>query len=60
MNLLQFLSLTIFKLTCGSNDAVNEWKVFPGCRTPTCDAKLEIVDAWKTGGRFGRKTRFHY
>ena len=57
-DLIKISLINHFQLSCGSNDAINEWKVYPGCRTPTCDAKLEIVDAWKTGGRFGQKIDF--
>jgi len=48
-------------LTCGQNEAVKDWTVYPGCKAPMeCKARLEIVDAWKMGNGVNRPKRWGF
>merc|ERR1712003_381049 len=48
-------------LECGQNKGILPWQVFHGCPKPMeCEARLEIVDAWKTGNGKNKPKRWGF
>merc|ERR1712050_379900 len=47
-------------LPCEHNPGVFPWNVGSGCNTPSCAARIGIVDAWKIGNGISRPVRYGF
>ena len=47
-------------LPCKHNDAISWWNTRRGCATPSCEARLGIIDAWSIGNGKDRPRRYGF